>query len=165
LVFVVPYFAKAGYTPEKPDSTAREWLGKVIALLVPSVDKLEDLPQRAEMIFRYDAQSAIADPDNAEVLGLDKTNAVVSAFAKRVEAESGPITAERFKAIVNEVKAETGAKGKELFHPIRIVITGSHSGPEFDKLIPIIEAGSALNLPSHVLSVRERVQAFQKARS
>src|SRR5437879_5839608 len=86
LDLVVPYFAEAGYTPEKPDAAAREWLSKVIALLVPSVDKLEDLPQRAEMIFRYDAQAAIAAPDNTEVLGLEKTNAVVSAFAKRIEA-------------------------------------------------------------------------------
>jgi glutamyl-tRNA synthetase/nondiscriminating glutamyl-tRNA synthetase len=165
LDLALPYFAKAGYTPEKSDDAVRDWLGKVIALLVPSVDKLEDLPQRAELIFRYDAQSAHGAPDNAEVLASEKTNAVISAFAKKVEAEAGAVSAERFKAIINEVKTETGAKGKELFHPIRIVITGSHSGPEFDKLIPIIEAGSKLNLPTQVLSVRERVEAFQLVRS
>ena len=75
------------------------------------------------------------------------------------------MTPERFKAIVNEVKEKTGAKGKELFHPIRIVITGSHSGPEFDKLIPILEGGSVLDLPTHVLSIRERVDAFRAALS
>ncbi len=48
---------------------------------------------------------------------------------------------------MNEVKAETGARGKDLFHPVRIALTGSHSGPEFDKLIPIIEEGSRLDLP------------------
>ena len=63
------------------------------------------------------------------------------------------------------MKAETGAKGKELFHPIRIIVTGSHSGPEFDKLIPILEAGSLLNLPKHVLSVYERVEEFGRARA
>jgi nondiscriminating glutamyl-tRNA synthetase len=63
---------------------------------------------------------------------------------------------------VNEVKTETGAKGKELFHPIRIAVTGAHSGPEFDKLVPIIEQGSALSssLPSAIPSVRERVERF-----
>ena len=61
--------------------------------------------------------------------------------------------------------AQIGAKGKELFHPIRIVITGSHSGPEFDRLIPILEAGSRLKLPRHVLSVRERVEEFARQRS
>jgi len=39
-------------------------------------------------------------------------------------------------------------------------LTGAHSGPEFDKLIPVIEAGSRLDLPVHVLSVRERVERF-----
>src|ERR1035441_10835307 len=52
------------------------------------------------------------------------------------------MTPERFKAIMNEVKAKTGVKGKDLFHPVRIALTGSHSGPEFDKLIPILEEGS-----------------------
>jgi glutamyl-tRNA synthetase/nondiscriminating glutamyl-tRNA synthetase len=80
-------------------------------------------------------------------------------------ASAGQLTPERFKKIVNEVKAETGVKGKELFHPIRIVITGSHSGPDFERLIPILEQGSHLNLPKHVLSVRERVEEFAKART
>lgn len=164
LDLAIPFFAKAGYTPEKLDASTSEWLASVIALLVPSVDKLEDLPQRAEMIFGYDPARSLAAPDNAEVLAMEKTNAVISAFADKVESEPAAITAERFKAIVNEVKAEIGAKGKELFHPIRIVITGSHSGPEFDKLVPIIETGSKLNLPARVLSVRERVQSFQNTR-
>ena len=80
-------------------------------------------------------------------------------------AKAGRLAPECFKLLVSEVKAETGAKGKELFHPIRIIVTGSHSGPEFDKLIPILEAGSQLNLPQHVLSVRERVEEFGRARA
>ncbi len=88
---------------------------------------------------------------------------MLAEFLQRVEADAPPMTPERFKAIVNEVKEKTGAKGKELFHPIRIVITGSHSGPEFDKLIPILEEGSSLELPTHVMNVRERVEAFHSA--
>jgi glutamyl-tRNA synthetase/nondiscriminating glutamyl-tRNA synthetase len=64
---------------------------------------------------------------------------------------------------MNEVKAKTGAKGKDLFHPVRIVFTGSHSGPEFDKLIPILGEGSELQLPHHVRNVRERLAAFRAA--
>jgi len=62
------------------------------------------------------------------------------------------------------VKTETGAKGKDLFHPVRIMLIGSHSGPEFDKLIPLLEEGSQLNLPVRVKSVRERVAGFMAAR-
>jgi nondiscriminating glutamyl-tRNA synthetase len=70
------------------------------------------------------------------------------------------LTAPRFKELMNEVKTETAVKGKDLFHPVRIILTGAHSGPEFDKLIPLIEDGSLLALPAHVPSVRERVEAF-----
>jgi len=143
------------------------WLGAVTRLLVPSVDRLDQLPERAGLIFQYDAMAAIAAPDNADVLAWPHTNAVIARFTVKVladeSAKTGQMTAECFKQLVNEVKSETGAKGKELFHPIRIVVTGSHSGPEFDKLIPILEEGSRLTLPKHVLSVRERVEAFGNA--
>jgi nondiscriminating glutamyl-tRNA synthetase len=152
--------------PWAPDVV--DWFGSVTRMLVPSVDRLEQLPERAALIFSYDAKAALASPDNAEVLGWANTDAVLARFIGKIledeSAREGRLTPEQFKKIVNEVKAETGAKGKELFHPIRIVVTGSHSGPEFDKLIPILEEGSHLPLPKHVLSVRERVEEFGKAR-
>ncbi len=86
-----------------------------------------------------------------------------AAFAEKILAEPGAITAENFKALVNQVKTETGVKGAELFHPIRIMLTGTHSGPEFDKLIPLIEDGSRLPLPIHIHSVRERIALALRA--
>jgi len=144
----------------------RLWAAKVVNLLVPYVDRLEQLSERAASIFKYDAKSALAAPDNAEVLAWPQTDAVLVRFITKIledeSAQAGQFTAERFKHLVNEVKAETGAKGKELFHPIRIVITGSHSGPDFDRLIPILEEGSHLVLPKPVLNAYQRVQEFGK---
>lgn len=143
-----------------------EWLGKVTQLYVPYIDRLEQLPERAAPVFQYDAGAALAAPDNAEVLAWPHTGAVLTRFIVKIldpELNTGQVTPEQFKKIVNEVKAETGVKGKELYHPIRIVITGSHSGPDFDKLIPILEEGSRLALSRHVLSLRERAEEFGKA--
>jgi glutamyl-tRNA synthetase/nondiscriminating glutamyl-tRNA synthetase len=86
------------------------------------------------------------------------------AFAEQVESAPVPLSPEHFKTIMNEVKAKTGAKGKELFHPVRLALTGSHSGPDFDKVIPVFEEGSRLDLPHPVLNVRERMAAFRAAR-
>jgi glutamyl-tRNA synthetase/nondiscriminating glutamyl-tRNA synthetase len=156
----LPYFSRAGLVLA-PDAATREWLMKVIALLAPSVDKLDELPGRAALIFNFDAKAALALDENREMFHVEQSKNVVKAFAKLVASESQPLTPERFKATMNEVKAATGAKGKDLFHPVRVALTGSHSGPEFDKLIPIIEQGSTLHLPHHVKSVRERVQEFE----
>jgi nondiscriminating glutamyl-tRNA synthetase len=159
-----PYFVREGLLPENPDEHVRAWFGKVVALLAPSVDRLDQLPERAQLIFHYDAAAAVGSPDNAEVMTAAKTAAVLGEFTGLVEADAAPITPERFKAIMNEVKTKTGAKGKELFHPVRIALTGSHSGPEFDKLVPILEEGSKLALPRHMMSVRERLAAFQQVK-
>ena len=151
------------------DADIELWLSRVTELLAPSVDRLDQLPERASLIFNYDAKAALAAPDNAEVLAWINTDAVLTRFTVKIledeSAKAGKLTPECFKLLVNEVKAETGAKGKELFHPIRIVVTGSHSGPEFDKLVPILEEGSQLKLPKHVLNVHERVEEFAKARA
>ena len=148
------------------DQEIQVWLDGVTELLAPSVDRLEQLPERAALIFKYDPEAALAAPITPRcsrgptpTLSWQDSR---SRFWKTNPPTAAQLTSERFKQLVNEVKAETGAKGKELFHPIRIVITGSHSGPEFDRLIPILEEGSRLELPRHVLSVRERVEEFAR---
>jgi nondiscriminating glutamyl-tRNA synthetase len=87
---------------------------------------------------------------------------VIAEFARRTAADS-PLTPERFKAVMNEIKVDLGVKGKDLFHPVRIALIGAHSGPDFDRLIPIIENGSRLPLSAKVKSVRERVTDFGAA--
>jgi len=147
----------------------RDWFGSITRLLSPYVDRLEQLPDRAKPILDYDAKAAIESPDNAEAFAWSHTDAVLARFTVKIledeQARAGKLTPDQFNKIVSEVKTETGVKGKELFHPIRIVIMGSHSGPAFDKLVPILEEGSHLSLPKHVLNVRDRVEAFGKARA
>jgi nondiscriminating glutamyl-tRNA synthetase len=155
---------KAGMLPANVNGNVSGWTRSLIDLLAPYVDQFDQLPERAKIIFNHDAAAALALPENAEVFASDKAKAVIQGFAKRAGNES-PMTPERFKAIMDEIKAETGAKGKDLFHPVRIMLIGSHSGPDFNKLIPLIEEGSRLELPVHVKSVRERISDFLSAQS
>ncbi|HEX3661329.1 MAG TPA: glutamate--tRNA ligase [Acidobacteriaceae bacterium] len=157
-----PHFTIAGFLPatEAASSAVTAWFGKLLALLLPAVNQLDELPAKAALVFHFDPAAARANEENAAILATESAQKVLAAFAVRVRAQAATVTPEQFKAWMNEVKAETGAKGKDLFHPVRIALTGSHSGPEFDKLIPILEEGSSLDLPVHVLSVRERLERF-----
>ena len=136
------------------------WIEKLITLFLPSLDQLDQLPRKSSFIFRFDPDAAGRDEENSTLLATESAQKVLAAFAARALNTFGPISTEQFKAWMSEIKAETGAKGKELFHPVRIALTGAHSGPEFDKLIPVIEEGSRLDLPIHVASVRERIEQF-----
>jgi glutamyl-tRNA synthetase/nondiscriminating glutamyl-tRNA synthetase len=153
---------RAGLLPANMNGNISGWASSLIDLLTPYVDQLDQLPEKARIIFNHDAAAALALPENAEVFASDKAKAVTQAFASRAVNES-PMTPERFKAIMDEIKTETGVKGKDLFHPVRIMLIGSHSGPDFNKLIPVIEDGSKLDLPTHVKSVRERIAEFTAA--
>lgn len=159
----LPYFSKSGLVPSDPQPELRSWIEKVIGLLIPYVDRLDQLTEKAKLFFDYDAQRAVSAEDNQPLLTSDIGKKVIFAFQAALALSSNGFSAESFKAVINRVKDETGAKGKDLFHPIRIVITGSHSGPDFDRVIPLIETGSGLEMPRHVMSVRERAEAFEQA--
>ena len=154
-----PFLQQAGLLPATMNGSVSGWAARLVDLLVPYVDQLDRLPQSAAIVFHFDGAAAVALPENTEVFALPSATPVIRTFA-RLALREPAMTVERFNAIVNEVKTETGAKGKDLFHPIRVVLIGTHSGPAFEKLVPLIEDGSRLELPVHVKSVRERVQEF-----
>ncbi len=154
-----PYFTALKWLPPQSSAGDRvvQWFDRVLELFLPAVDQLQQLPDKAAALWRMLPQMSGED---AAILISEAGEHVVRVFTAKVRKEAGPLTPQRFKEVMNEVKAETGVKGKDLFHPVRIILTGAHSGPEFDKLIPLLEEGSELDLPTHMLNVRERVEAL-----
>ena len=134
------------------------WFSQLLALFLPAVDHLDQLPAKAAFIFGFDPAAARANEENAAVLAADSAHTVLTELASRVRAHTGPVTPEAFNAWMNEIKTTTGIKGKELFHPVRIALTGAHSGREFDKVLPLIEEGAALGLA--IPTVRARIDKF-----
>ena len=157
-VLAWPYFTAVAWLPTQSSASDAvvHWFDRVLELYLPAADQLQQLPEKAAALWRV---TQVAEEDSS-LLTSEAGERVVRAFIEKVRGEAGAITPQRFKELMNEVKAESGVKGKELFHPVRIILTGAHSGPEFDKLIPLFEDGSRLDLPTHVMSVRERVEAF-----
>ena len=134
------------------------WMAHLVELFAPSVDKLDELAPRAAFLFGFDPDAARALPENHAVLAEDSSRIVLAELADRARANSATVTPQTFKAWMNEIKAASGAKGKQLFHPVRIALTGKHSGPEFDRLVPLIEEGAELGLG--IPCVQQRVQRF-----
>ena len=46
-------------------------------------------------------------------------------------------------ALTNSLKAATGRKGRDLFHPLRLALTGRDSGPDMKALLPLIGEAEA----------------------
>lgn len=136
----------------------KAWFARLLEVFVPAVDHLDQLPGKTAFIFGFSPEVARAEPENAEILAADSTRSVLGELAGRMRTHNGAVAPDDFKAWMNEIKANTGIKGKDLYHPVRIALTGAHSGPDFDKILPLIEDGAALGL--NVPSVQERIETF-----
>lgn len=149
-----------GLLPPKDDASDEVlvWFANLVGVFAPSVDHLDQLPAKALFIFGFDPDEARGKQDNAEVLSADSTGIVLAELATRVRAHHDAVTPSIFKTWLNEIEDASGVMGKELFHPVRIALTGSQSGPDFDKLLQLIEDGAALKVG--VPCVRERVERF-----
>ncbi len=156
------FFADAGLVPPQLDPQMRSWLAQVIDLLKTHVDHLDQLPNETGIIYGMDANLAAVEPGVLELLKKPEGQAVAGEFARLVE-ERETLTAESYRTILGEVKAATHQKGRNLYHPIRAALTGRDSGPDLEKLIPLYEEGSRLNLPRKVMSCRERLRVILNA--
>jgi nondiscriminating glutamyl-tRNA synthetase len=138
------------------------WLEQVLDAVLKNLDHLDQVPTAAKLIFEFEAAKIISGEETRHVAEDAGAREVLKAFIPKVLAEK-ELTYERFRAIGKEVQKETGKKGKDLFHPIRVALTGAVSGPELEKLIPIFEGGAKLPLKEHVKSCTERLQEFSEA--
>ncbi len=73
--------------------------------------------------------------DGAEPLGADDADFVRQAFDM---VPDGPFDATTWKRWTDTVKEKTGRKGRSLFMPLRIALTGRSSGPEIADLLPLL---------------------------
>jgi nondiscriminating glutamyl-tRNA synthetase len=158
----VPFLAKAGIMAEPVSEEVILWLGRVLEAVLKNVDHLDQLPSATQLIFEYDAPAAVTKDETRHVAEDAAARAVLAAFIPKVLA-ADQLTYERFREITKAVQKETGKKGKDLFHPIRVALTGEVSGPELEKLIPIFEEGSKLALPRPVKSCAQRLREFAAA--
>jgi glutamyl-tRNA synthetase len=137
----VPYLQQHGWVSE-PGAADFEFLERLIPSATASVDRLEQVPARLGFLFDYSAARALAEPAvRAEALA---SKDVIVALAEELERGGRLVDKETFRALAARVRERTGQKGKALFHPIRLALTGEPEGLELDIAVPAIEAGAAL---------------------
>jgi nondiscriminating glutamyl-tRNA synthetase len=160
----LPYFEEAG-VPMTPDGRGIEFLASAMAIASASVDRLNQVPARLAFLFDFAPERALADPAVRDELSAEGARSVIIALAEELGA-APRLDREKFREVANRVKARTGQKGKALFHPIRVVLTGRAEGPELDLAVPAIDRGAdvpeSAGIPK-ILGNRERADRFARA--
>ncbi|MBP9650642.1 MAG: glutamate--tRNA ligase [Syntrophaceae bacterium] len=137
LVRLEPFLRASGYRPETLDAV---WLKNVLETVKGELTTLAEIGDHIDLFFdeRYspsqEARRLLAAPGAREVVGA------FGAYLNRAQGDA----AEIYAAAIRHAKEKSGARGKDLFMPVRAALTGKIKGPELDKVFVILGKESAV---------------------
>jgi glutamyl/glutaminyl-tRNA synthetase len=105
------------------------------------------MAQITEHVGYFRTRPALTPEARAHVASAE-AQGVLRRVAEKLK-EAGPLSGESFTALVRAVQAETQVKGKALYIPLRLALTGREHGPELHLIAPILGA----------VECRERIEA------
>ncbi|WP_068779081.1 glutamate--tRNA ligase [Paenibacillus sp. GM2] len=131
----IPHLQEAARLPAELTAEQEAWAKKLVALYQEQMVAASDIVELSEMFFRTEV--TIEDGEAAAVLTESQVPTVLSAFLAKIEAMD-EFTVENIAASIKAVQKETGVKGKGLFMPIRIALTGQMHGRDLNQTIYLL---------------------------
>ncbi|MGX7245782.1 glutamate--tRNA ligase [Enterococcus quebecensis] len=143
----LPYLVAEGKVEAQPSGEKLEWLKKVVSLYQPQMSYAAEIVDASELFFN---EHPVLDDAAKEVLAGETVPTVLAAFKAQLEAMD-VVDVPSIKAGIKAVQQETGVKGKNLFMPIRVAVSGQVHGPELGDTIELLGKEKALDHLNNVL--------------
>lgn len=124
---IKPFARNAGYDPEVLDPV---WLRAVVETARDNLTTLADISAYLTM---FSLRGGELTPEARALLEEDDARRVVQHFADVLRRDEVS-----YEDAIKEVSAETGAKGKRLYLPLRAAATGSLEGPELIRIFALL---------------------------
>jgi nondiscriminating glutamyl-tRNA synthetase len=130
----IPYLRKKEFIKEHLNEKTYE---KIKGMILAVRDHLEYVGQVTDYVdIFFNDEIKISDEAKA-VLVSPKSKEVLSCFIE--EMENAPdMNTETFTTVMNSIKSKAAVKGKDLYMPVRVALTGRSHGPELVLVVPLI---------------------------
>lgn len=130
----IPHLQRAGRLPAELSPEQQAWAEALVALYQEQMTAASDIVELSELFFRSELS---VDDEAAAVLAEPQVPNVLSTFLAKVEGLAD-FSVENIGAAIKEVQKETGSKGKGLFMPIRVALTGQMHGRDLNQTIYLL---------------------------
>lgn len=137
----IPHLQQAGKLPAELTEEQATWANQLVALYQEQMSFGAEIVELSELFF---ADELHYDEEAMTVLNEEQVPAVMTAFKAQLEAME-TLEADAIKAAIKAVQKETGAKGKGLFMPIRVVATGQTHGPDLPNALALLGKDKVLS--------------------
>ncbi|MED1529937.1 glutamate--tRNA ligase [Bacillus pumilus] len=141
VALTLPHLQKAGKVSEQLSDEENTWVRKLIALYHEQLSYGAEIVELTELFFKEQIEY---NQEAKEVLAEEQVPEVMASFAGQLERLESS-TPDEIKAAIKAVQKETGHKGKKLFMPIRVAVTGQTHGPELPQSIELLGKETVLN--------------------
>ncbi|TFE23852.1 glutamate--tRNA ligase [Cohnella luojiensis] len=129
----IPHLKSAGRLPAEPNEQELEWATALVNLFRDHLRFVAEIVPLSDLFFQEVPE---LNDEAAIVMAEETVPTVLSAFRSQIEAASEQdFTIDNIKAWIKAVQVSTGIKGKGLFMPIRVALTGQMHGPDLNGTI------------------------------
>jgi glutamyl/glutaminyl-tRNA synthetase len=155
---VAAILRERGWLKAQNDAVA-SWMAEAAALLGLRAANREALAHLLALVFEYDARAVLALRESREVLARDGARNVIRVLATEILG-GGPVDSSRLKEIVSAVKTGLSCSSREIFHPLRVALTGRVGEGELDRVVLLLDRAAGIEGLAPVKSVRARILEF-----
>jgi len=125
---IIPFLNAGGIDTSDNIKTKR-----VIFAIRNYINKLDEAAEQAKVYYN----DVKLNDEQTRIVKAETSIQVFKALAAKIDAML-EITTDNFKPVLSEVQKETGVKGKNLFMPVRLALTGEEHGPELGMIAYVL---------------------------
>jgi hypothetical protein len=159
---VVEILRDSRWLTSEPSPEQSAWCARAAALLGPHSPDHAGLASLLSLIFCYDAQEILSTSGAHIVMSRYAARDVLRALAT-LFLDPAPLTTEHFREIVDTLKTQLDIRGRELFHPLRLALSGRSGEGELDRVVLLLDAAAAARFSVPVKTARARIIEFCSA--
>lgn len=145
----IPYLIDAKLIDDEFVKNNRDWIEHLVDIVKESLSHMSQITEKVD--FMFDNEIKIENEEAEETLKSESSKELLEAM-KEILATVDVIDEELSNTLMKKIQKATGIKGKSLYMPTRVALTGSLHGPEFSKILYLLGKENIL----------ERIQYVEK---
>ena len=139
----IPYIKEKGF-----DVSDYDKLVKVLAAVRTHLNYLAEVTNYIDIFFK---DSVTFESEEVKQITEKETSQKVYSTLIDIMRSTKTVNKENFKDVMKKVQEQIGVKGKDLFMPVRIAITGTMHGPEMPLVIDVFGKEECINRIQKIL--------------
>ncbi|WP_130807997.1 glutamate--tRNA ligase [Senegalia massiliensis] len=143
----IPFLKEAGYIDNNDVENRYDWIKTLVSTVKEDLSYLSEIKEKANIYFNYEID--LEDEKVLETLKGEQVPLLLNAFREELD-QIDEIDEEFSKTIIKKIQKKTKVKGKNLFMPIRAMLTGKLHGPEMVNIILVLGKQNILNRIEYV---------------